>query len=173
MDLRGKPSTFSAEGTEKLVVGEDGLDGGSLVVSMVEVEERPAARMHTGGWTLGGVGGSLKRRWMINLITMSRRLMGGRRGGGGGGRGRCRGRGAQRFSGCPVYQSPAGNGSSSSIPESICFFFVLFLSKGRKVSHPQTHAQHLQQPDDALRQARLHRHTPPLSPLLLYWRHTD
>lgn len=35
MDLRGKPSTFSADGTEKLVVGEDGLDGGSLVVSMM------------------------------------------------------------------------------------------------------------------------------------------
>ena len=38
MDLRGKPSTFSAEGTEKLVVGEDGLDGGSLVVSMMAVD---------------------------------------------------------------------------------------------------------------------------------------
>lgn len=37
MDLRGKPSTFSADGTEKLVVGEDGLDGGSLVVSMMAV----------------------------------------------------------------------------------------------------------------------------------------
>lgn len=36
MDLRGKPSTFSADGTEKLV-GEDGLDGGSLVVSMMAV----------------------------------------------------------------------------------------------------------------------------------------
>lgn len=34
MDLRGKPSTFSADGTRKPVVGEDGLDGGSLVVSM-------------------------------------------------------------------------------------------------------------------------------------------
>ncbi|KAG7255110.1 hypothetical protein CRUP_027089, partial [Coryphaenoides rupestris] len=34
MDLRGKPSTFSADGTEKPVVGEEGLDGGSLVVSM-------------------------------------------------------------------------------------------------------------------------------------------
>lgn len=81
MDLRGKPSTFSAEGTEKLVVGEDGLDGGSLVVSMVDVEGRPAARMHTGERTLAGVGGSLKRRWMINLITMSRRSTGGRGGG--------------------------------------------------------------------------------------------
>lgn len=38
MDLRGKPSTFSADGTEKLVVGEDGLDGGSLVVSMIAVD---------------------------------------------------------------------------------------------------------------------------------------
>lgn len=38
MDLRGKPSTFSADGTEKLVVGEDGLDGGSLVVSMMAVD---------------------------------------------------------------------------------------------------------------------------------------
>lgn len=35
MDLRGKPSTFSADGTEKLV-GEEGLDGGSLVVSMMQ-----------------------------------------------------------------------------------------------------------------------------------------
>lgn len=35
MDLRGKPSTFSADGTRKPVVGEDGLDGGSLVVSML------------------------------------------------------------------------------------------------------------------------------------------
>lgn len=37
MDLRGKPSTFSAEGTEKLVVGEDGLDGGSLVSMMTRM----------------------------------------------------------------------------------------------------------------------------------------
>lgn len=37
MDLRGKPSTFSADGTRKPVVGEDGLDGGSLVVSMLGV----------------------------------------------------------------------------------------------------------------------------------------
>lgn len=36
MDLRGKPSTFSAEGTVKPVVGEDGLDGGSLVFSMMD-----------------------------------------------------------------------------------------------------------------------------------------
>lgn len=34
MDLLGNPSTFSADGTEKLVVGEDGLEGGSLVVSI-------------------------------------------------------------------------------------------------------------------------------------------
>ncbi|TNN85228.1 hypothetical protein EYF80_004578 [Liparis tanakae] len=38
IDLRGKPSTFSADGTEKLVVGEDGLVGGSLVVSMMTVD---------------------------------------------------------------------------------------------------------------------------------------
>lgn len=31
MERRGKPSTFSALGTEKPVVGEEGLDGGSLV----------------------------------------------------------------------------------------------------------------------------------------------
>lgn len=46
IDLRGKPSTFSADGTEKLVVGEDGLDGGSLVVSMMAVDGRVvSARM--------------------------------------------------------------------------------------------------------------------------------
>ena len=38
MDRRGKPSTFSADGTEKPVVGEEGPEGGSLVLSMVTVE---------------------------------------------------------------------------------------------------------------------------------------
>lgn len=46
MDLRGKPSTFSADGTEKLV-GEDGLDGGSLVVSMMAVPmDTPCERVY-------------------------------------------------------------------------------------------------------------------------------
>lgn len=46
MDLRGKPSTFSADGTEKLV-GEDGLDGGSLVVSMMAVSmDTPRVRVY-------------------------------------------------------------------------------------------------------------------------------
>lgn len=65
MDLRGKPSTFSADGTEKLV-GEEGLDGGSLVVSMMQ-EDNACVRASVcvcvrvkrclGRWVMVGVGG--------------------------------------------------------------------------------------------------------------------
>lgn len=56
MDLRGKPSTFSADGTEKLVVGEEGLDGGSFVVSMTAADEgRVKVALKEDGWM---------KRWM-------------------------------------------------------------------------------------------------------------
>lgn len=146
MDLRGKPSTFSAEGTKKPVVGEDGLEGGSLVVSMAcdQMDERSgdgwmdgrrdagagrlSARERANGVYEGdGNGGDWRNGWLSGL-TIDRDEEALR---GGGGRGGAEGKEDGYFVGVqsvPCYgprrlsQSPTGSGSSS-IPK----IFSLFL----------------------------------------------